>query len=78
MATIIETVRKEGDTVGGTVALVGRGIPAGLGEPVFDNCHLAHALWSLSAVKSMEIGSGLHGTTMRGSAPTRLSNGRAR
>lgn len=70
MATIIETVRKEGDTVGGTVALVGRGIPAGLGEPVFDKFQatLAHALWSLPAVKSMEIGSGLHGTTMRGSA----------
>ena len=79
MATIIETVRKEGDTVGGTVALVGRGIPAGLGEPVFDKFQatLAHALWSLPAVKSMEIGSGLHGTTMRGSAHNDAFHGRA-
>jgi chorismate synthase len=70
MAATIEAVRKEGDTVGGAIALVGRGIPAGLGEPVFDKFQavLAHALWSLPAVKSMEIGSGLHGTTMRGSA----------
>ncbi|MBO74473.1 MAG: chorismate synthase [Flavobacteriales bacterium] len=70
MIKTIDAVRKEGDTVGGTVALVGRGIPAGLGDPVFDKFQavLAHALWSLPAVKSMEIGSGLHGTTMRGSA----------
>lgn len=69
MAERIEAVRKIGDTVGGTVILVGRGIPAGLGEPVFDKFQavLAHALWSLPAVKSMEIGSGLHGTTLRGS-----------
>lgn len=70
MQARIETVREAGDTVGGAVVLVGRGIPAGLGEPVFDKFQavLAHALWSLPAVKSMEIGSGLHGTTMRGSA----------
>ena len=69
IAATIEDARKKGDTVGGAVALVGRGIPAGLGEPVFDKFQavLAHALWSLPAVKSMEIGSGLHGTTMRGS-----------
>lgn len=69
MAQRIQDVRKAGDTVGGTVALVARGMPAGLGEPVFDKFQavLAHALWSLPAVKSMEIGSGLAGTAMRGS-----------
>ena len=69
MARRIQEVRKAGDTVGGAVALVARGIPAGLGEPVFDKFQavLAHALWSLPAVKSMEIGSGLTGTSMRGS-----------
>jgi len=69
MAQRIQEMRKAGDTVGGTVTLVARGIPAGIGEPVFDKFQavLAHALWSLPAVKSMEIGSGLTGTSMRGS-----------
>lgn len=69
MAHRIQAVRKAGDTVGGSVALIARGIPSGLGEPVFDKFQavLAHALWSLPAVKSMEIGSGMAGTTMRGS-----------
>ena len=49
--------------------MVARGLPAGLGEPVFDKLQatLAHALWSLPAVKSMELGSGLSGTFMHGS-----------
>ncbi len=80
MAAIIEAARIDGDTVGGTIALFGRGIPVGLGEPVFDKFQavLAHALWSIPAVKSMEIGSGLHGTTMRGTAhndPIRANEG---
>ena len=70
MQAHIEATRTSGDTVGGSVVLVGTGIPAGLGEPVFDKFQacLAHALWSLPAVKSMEIGSGLEGTHMVGSA----------
>lgn len=79
MKARIEAVREAGDTVGGTVVLVGRGIPAGLGEPVFDKFQavLAHALWSLPAVKSMEIGSGIHGTTLRGSVHNDLWERRA-
>ena len=65
----IEAIRKAGDTVGGAVAVVARGIPAGWGEPVFDKLHadLAKALWSLPAVKGLELGSGFSGTLMRGS-----------
>ena len=62
-------VKKAGDTVGGTVVVVARHIPAGWGEPVFDKLHadLAKALWSLPAVKGLELGSGFSGTLMRGS-----------
>ena len=62
-------VKKDGDTVGGTVVVVAQNIPAGWGEPVFDKLHadLAKALWSLPAVKGLELGSGFSGTLMRGS-----------
>ena len=65
----IEAIRKAGDTVGGAVSVVARNIPAGWGEPVFDKLHadLAKALWSLPAVKGLELGSGFSGTLMRGS-----------
>ena len=69
MVQRIEEVRSAGDTVGGAVAIVARHIPAGWGEPVFDKLHadLAKALWSLPAVKGLELGSGFSGTLMRGS-----------
>ena len=68
MAAIIEAVRKEGDTVGGTVALVGRGIPAG-GEPVFDKSKpRSHMLVESAGSKIHGNRLGLHGTAMRGSA----------
>ena len=65
----IGEVRKSGDTIGGAVAVVAKGVPAGWGEPVFDKLHadLAKALWSLPAVKGLELGSGFSGTLMRGS-----------
>jgi len=65
----IDDVRKAGDTVGGAVAVVAQNIPAGWGEPVFDKLHadLAKALFSLPAVKGLELGSGFSGTLMRGS-----------
>ena len=62
-------VRAQGDTVGGSVVAVLNGVPAGWGEPVFDKLQavLAHAMWSLPAVKAMEIGSGIEGSRMVGS-----------
>lgn len=69
MVERIEAVRKEGDTVGGVVACVVRGMPVGWGEPVFDKLEadLAKALLSLPASKGFEVGSGFAGTLLRGS-----------
>jgi chorismate synthase len=69
MASLIEKVRDEGDSVGGVIECVVRGIPAGLGEPVFDKLEadLAKAMLSLPATKGFEIGSGFGATRMRGS-----------
>ena len=65
----IEEVKKAGDSVGGSIVLVARNMPLGLGEPVFDklNAELAKALMSLPATKGIEIGSGFSGTLMKGS-----------
>ena len=69
MMQLIERVRSEGDSVGGTIECVIRGLDAGLGEPVFDKleAELAKATLSLPATKAFEIGSGLGAVTMRGS-----------
>lgn len=65
----IKQVRSEGDSIGGTVGCVVRGLPPGLGEPVFDRLEadLAKAMLSLPATKGFEIGSGFAGTRLRGS-----------
>jgi chorismate synthase len=69
MIAAIEKARADGDSLGGTVACVVRGVPAGLGEPVFDKLEadLAKAMLSLPASKGFEIGSGFAATKMRGS-----------
>ena len=69
MMQLIDRVRREGDSVGGTIECVIRGIDAGLGDPVFDKleAELAKATLSLPATKGFEIGSGFGATTMRGS-----------
>jgi chorismate synthase len=68
MISLIEKVRSEGNSVGGVVECVVRGVPAGLGEPVFDKLEadLAKAMLSLPATKGFEIGSGFAGTFMTG------------
>ncbi|KAF4605682.1 hypothetical protein EYR40_004471 [Pleurotus pulmonarius] len=57
------------DSIGGTVTCVIRNVPSGLGEPVFDKfeAELAHAMLSIPATKSFEIGSGFRGTEVPGS-----------
>jgi chorismate synthase len=65
----IEEVRSQGDSVGGVIRCRVRGVPAGLGEPVFDRLEadLAKAMLSLPATKGFEIGSGFAGTLLKGS-----------
>lgn len=69
MATLIRAMRSRGESVGGTVECVVRGVPPGLGEPVFDRLEadLAKAMLSLPATKGFEIGSGFSATRMTGS-----------
>jgi chorismate synthase len=69
MAELIKKVRREGDSVGGIIQCRVRGVPPGLGEPVFDRLEadLAKAMLSLPATKGFEIGSGFAGTLLRGS-----------
>ncbi len=65
----IVEARKEGDSVGGIIELVIRGLPPGVGEPVFMklDAYLAYALMSIPAVKGVEIGAGFNAARMKGS-----------
>ncbi len=69
MEVLIEQIRDEGDSVGGVIECVVRGVPPGLGEPVFDKLEadLAKAMLSLPATKGFEFGAGFGATRMRGS-----------
>lgn len=69
MEAHIREIRKQGDTVGGTVTCVIQNVPIGMGEPVFDKLHaqLGKAMLSINAVKGFEYGSGFCGAKMKGS-----------
>jgi len=69
MTARIESARTDGDTVGGVVRCVARGVPVGLGDPVFDKLDalLAYAMLGLPAAKGFDLGSGFAGVTLRGS-----------
>ena len=69
MISLIEKVKAEGDTIGGTITCVIKGCPPGLGEPEFDKLHarLGAAMLSINAVKGFEYGEGFDGVTARGS-----------
>jgi len=69
MIDVIDAARKAGDSVGGVVLCVARGVPAGWGEPVFDklDADLAKAMISLPAAKGFEIGGGFAMTHATGS-----------
>ncbi|WP_264509827.1 chorismate synthase [Flavobacterium sp. N1719] len=76
MEAYIRAVRKEGDTVGGTITCVIQNVPIGWGEPVFDKLHaqLGKAMLSINAVKGFEYGSGFCGARMKGSEHNDLYN----
>jgi chorismate synthase len=69
MRAIIKEVQGDGDTIGGVVRCVARGVPAGLGEPVFDKLEadIAKAMLSLPAAKGFESGLGYGSVGLRGS-----------
>ncbi|MBC7523910.1 MAG: chorismate synthase [Flavobacterium sp.] len=76
MEAYIKEIKKQGDTVGGTITCVVQNVPIGLGEPVFDKLHaaLGKAMLSINAVKGFEFGSGFSGATMKGSEHNDLFN----
>ena len=81
MQRMIEEAASEGDSVGGILETAVTGLPAGVGEPWFDTVEgiLAHALFSIPAIKGVEFGEGFGFSTMRGSQANdglRVENGR--
>lgn len=68
IADLLE-VREAGDTAGGAMEIIARGVPAALGEPVFDKLKatISHALMSIAAITSLEFGSGAKAAKMLGS-----------
>ena len=72
----IKEIKKQGDTIGGTITCVIQNVPIGLGEPVFDKLHaeLGKAMLSINAVHGFEYGSGFCGARMKGSEHNDLFN----
>ncbi|HET8551867.1 MAG TPA: chorismate synthase [Gammaproteobacteria bacterium] len=64
----MDALRKSGDSVGARVTVVARGVPPGLGEPVFDklDAAIAHAMMGINAVKGVEIGAGFDAVVQKG------------
>ncbi|NYT18996.1 MAG: chorismate synthase [Methanosarcinales archaeon] len=65
----VEAAREEHDSIGGVVEIIATGVPAGIGEPVFDklDADIAKAMMSIGAVKAVEIGAGYEASQMKGS-----------
>ena len=65
----MQRMRDSGDSLGGIVEIQAHGVPAGLGEPVFDklDARLCHALMSVGAVKGVELGAGMDAAELTGS-----------
>lgn len=69
LETYMDELRKAGDSIGARIEVVASGVPAGLGEPIYDrlDADIAHAMMGLNAVKGVEIGAGFQSVTQRGS-----------
>lgn len=76
MIAKIKSIKKEGNTIGGTVTCVVRNVPVGLGEPVFGKlqAELAKAMMNINAAKGFEYGSGFWGTEMTGAEHNDIFN----
>jgi chorismate synthase len=80
IAELINDLRAQGDSIGGTVRCVATGLPPGLGEPVYGklSAMLAWAMFSIHAVKGVDFGTGFEGLGMKGSEhndPFEMSEG---
>jgi len=69
MESAVLAAKEQGDSLGGIVEVIAKGVPAGLGEPIYYklDSKLAEALMSINAVKGVEIGAGFESTRMHGS-----------
>jgi len=78
MIAMIQSVQKEGDSIGGTVEALALNVPGGLGEPVFDTLEgeLAKAFFSIPAARGVEFGAGFSAAAMRGSQHNDLFSAR--
>ncbi len=68
MEKYMDALRKEGNSIGAEITVIAEGMPAGLGEPVFDrlDAEIAHSLMSINAAKGVEIGAGFECVTQKG------------
>lgn len=66
---LIWKMREEGDSIGARITVIAKGVPPGLGEPVFDrlDADLAYAMMGINAVKAVEVGAGVNVVAQRGS-----------
>jgi chorismate synthase len=69
LESYMDQLRKDGDSAGARIEVVAEGMPAGLGEPLYDrlDADIAHAMMGINAVKGVEIGAGFHSIVQRGS-----------
>jgi chorismate synthase len=69
MIALIEQTKLDGDTLGGVISCLCKGVPVGLGQPVFDklNAQLGKAMLSINACKGFEIGNGFESVNLKGS-----------
>jgi chorismate synthase len=65
----MDQLRRDGDSIGARISVIAQGVPAGLGEPLYDrlDADIAHAMMGLNAVKGVEIGDGFRSVAQRGS-----------
>jgi chorismate synthase len=68
MESYMDSLRKEGNSIGARINVVATGVPPGLGEPIFDrlDAEIAHSMMSINAVKGVEIGAGFNSVEQKG------------
>jgi chorismate synthase len=65
----MDTLRKDGDSIGARIDVIASQVPVGLGEPIYDklDAEIAYAMMGINAVKGVEIGAGFNSVSQRGS-----------